>query len=191
MALKSGIPEEQSYALHHLVKISMERGDKYRFESFPGLAEALIETILEVGSLFYKVKWDIAYLEEELAQNPFALNGVDGTKDILQKIASLSRLDVDDNLHPAEFRDTLLLVNEAALTLRNMVLLEENAYYVSEMCPLRDLLSIVLNLPALDSVVELKHYALDIVEQLTKYMSFEVEDPLYISLFAQIGRAHV
>lgn len=186
MALKSGIPEEQSYALHHLVKISMERGDKYRFESFPGLAEALIEKILEVSSLFYKVKWDIAYLEEELAQNPFALNGVDGTKDILQKIACLSRLDIDDNLHPAEFRDTLLLVNEATLTLRNMILLEENAYYVSEMCPLRDLLSIVLNLPALDSVVELKHYALDIAEQLTKYMSFEVEDPLYISLLAQL-----
>jgi chromatin structure-remodeling complex subunit RSC9 len=186
MALKSGVPSEQSYALHHLVKISMERGDKYRFESFAGLAEALIEKVLEGSSLFYKVKWEIAYLEEDLAQNPFALNGVDGTKDILQKIAGLSRLDVDDNLHPAEFRDNLLLVNEAALTLRNMVLLEENAYYVSDMSPLRDLLSILLNLPALDCVVELKHYALDIAEQLTKYMSFEVDDPLYISLLAQL-----
>jgi chromatin structure-remodeling complex subunit RSC9 len=189
MALKSGIPAEQSYALHHLVKISMERGDKYRFESFPGLAEALIEKVLEVSSLFYKVKWEIAYLEDESLQSPFALNGVYGTKDILERIAGLSRLDVDDNLHPAEFRDTLLLVNEAALTLRNMILLEENAYYVSEMYPLRDLLSIVLNLPALDSVVELKHYALDIAEQLTKYMSFDVDDPLYISLLAQLHSA--
>jgi chromatin structure-remodeling complex subunit RSC9 len=186
MALKSGIPAEQDYALHHLVKISMERGDKYRFESFPGLAEALIEKVLEVGSLFYEVKWEIAYLEDELMQNPFALNGLDGTKDILQRIASLSKLAVDDNIHTGEFRDALLQINEAGLTLRNMVQLEENAHYVSEMCPLRDLLGIVLNLPELDSVVELKHYALDIAEQLTKYMSFEVDDPLYISLLAQL-----
>ena len=51
LALKSGIETEQHYALHHLVKISMERGDKYRFESFAGLAEALIEKVLEITSL--------------------------------------------------------------------------------------------------------------------------------------------
>jgi len=63
-ALKSGIPAEQAYALHHLVKISMERGDKYRFEGFPGLAEGLIEKVLEVSSLFYKVDWEIKYTED-------------------------------------------------------------------------------------------------------------------------------
>ena len=62
LALKSKIPAEQDYALHHLVKISMERGDKYRFESFPGLAEALIEKMLEVSSLFYDVEWEVSYL---------------------------------------------------------------------------------------------------------------------------------
>lgn len=185
-ALKSGIKSEQEYALHHLVKISMERGDKYKFESFPGLAEALIEKVLEVSSLFYKVKWRIAYTEDEMMASPDTLNGIDGTPDILQRIAKLPKLVVDDNIQTAEISDTLLQVNEAGLTLRNMVMLEENAYYVSEMSPLRDFLTIALNLPKLDCLIELKHYALDIAEQLTKYLHFEATDPLYVSLLAQL-----
>jgi chromatin structure-remodeling complex subunit RSC9 len=186
-ALRSGIPAEQDYALHHLVKISMERGDKYRFEGFPGLAEALIEKVLEVSSLFYRVDWQIFYMEESGTTSIDIINGLDGTSDLLQKISSLPKLDVDDNIQTAEFSDALLQINEAALTLRNMVMLEENAHYVSEMLPLRDFLSIALNLPNLDCVVELKHYALDIAEQITKYLRFDETHPLYISLLAQLG----
>jgi chromatin structure-remodeling complex subunit RSC9 len=185
-ALRSGIPAEQDYALHHLVKISMERGDKYRFEGFPGLAEALIEKVLEVSSLFYKVDWQVLYMDDGTVPGGDIINGLDGTPDILQKIANLPKIDVDDNIQTAEFSDALLQINEAALTIRNMVMLEENAYYVSEMLPLRDFLSIALNLPNLDCVVELKHYALDIAEQLTKYLHFDETDPLYTSLLAQL-----
>ena len=46
-SLQSGIPSEVQFALHHLVKMSYERGDKYRFDGFPGLAEALINKILD------------------------------------------------------------------------------------------------------------------------------------------------
>jgi chromatin structure-remodeling complex subunit RSC9 len=185
-ALKSGIPAEQDYALHHLVKISMERGDKYRFESFPGLAEALTEKVLEVSSLFYEVSWEIVYPDDGRARSASTLDGLEGTPDILQRLSKLVRKDVDDNLHPAAFADILLQVNEAALTLRNMVLLEENASYISEMHLIRDMLSIVLHLPKLDSVVELKHYTLDIAEQLTKYLHLDSDDPLYISLLEQL-----
>ncbi|PQE05184.1 rsc complex subunit rsc9 protein [Rutstroemia sp. NJR-2017a BBW] len=186
-ALKSGIKAEQDYALHHLVKISMERGDKYRFEGFPGLAEALVEKMLEVSSLFYNVNWEISYTEDgELVSSPDTINGLEGTPDILERIKHLARLQVDDNIQTEEFCDSLLQINEAALTMRNMVMLEENAYYVSELPPLRDFLSIALNLPNFDCVVELKHYALDIAEQLTKYLHFEVTDPLYLSLLAQL-----
>jgi chromatin structure-remodeling complex subunit RSC9 len=187
LALKSKIPAEQDYALHHLVKISMERGDKYRFESFPGLAEALVEKALEVSSLFYEVNWEISYLNDGRAKSAHTLDGVEGTPDILQRLARLVRKEnVDDNIQPAEFSDRLLQINEAALTLRNMVMLEENAQYVSELYPLRDFLSIVLNLPNLDSVIEIKHYALDTAEQLTKYLHLDAEDPLYLSLLAQL-----
>ena len=160
----------------------MERGDKYRFESFPGLAEALIEKVLEVCPLFYKTNWQITYLEDGRMPNTNIIDGLNGTANILQKIAALPKLSVDDNIQTAEFSDTLLQVNEAALTLRNMIMLEENAYYVSELHPLRDFLSIALSLPNIDCVVELKHYALDIAEQLTKYWHFEETDPLYLSL---------
>ncbi|PMD13553.1 hypothetical protein NA56DRAFT_637682 [Hyaloscypha hepaticicola] len=185
-ALRSGIPAEQDYALHHLVKISMERGDKYRFEGFPGLAEALIEKVLEISTLFYKVDWQILYMDDGAIPGADIINGLDGTPEILRKIASLPKLEVDDNIQTAEFSDALLQINEAALTIRNMVMLEENAQYISEMLPLRDFLSIALNLPNLDCVIELKHYALDIAEQLTKYLHFDQTDSLYISLLSQL-----
>ncbi|PVH78467.1 hypothetical protein DL98DRAFT_656172 [Cadophora sp. DSE1049] len=185
-ALRSGIPAEQDYALHHLVKISMERGDKYRFEGFPGLAEALVEKVLEVSSLFYNVDWEISYTDDGEMVSGDVINGVTGTPDILERIAALSKLKVDDNIHTAEFSDKMLQINEAALTLRNMVMLEENALYVYELSPLRDFLSIALNLPNLESLVELKHYALDIAEQMTKYLHLGETDPLYISLLNQL-----
>ncbi|EKD13911.1 uncharacterized protein L3040_005477 [Drepanopeziza brunnea f. sp. 'multigermtubi'] len=185
-ALRSGIQSEQEYALHHLVKISMERGDKYRFEGFPGLAEALIEKVLEVSSLFYKVAWEVSYTGDGEMVSGDLINGVDGTPDILQRIAALSKLEVDDNIQTEEHSDRMLQINEAALTIRNMVMLEENAYYVSEISPLRDFLSIALNLPNMDSSIELKHYALDIAEQLTKYMRLSETDPLYTSLLSQL-----
>lgn len=162
----------------------MERGDKYRFESFPGLAEALIEKMLEVGSLFYDVEWEVSYLDNNGMRN--TLNGLEGTADILQRIANLEKKDIDDNILTAEFSDRLLHINEAALAFRNMVMLEENVQYVSELYPLRDFLSIALNLPQLECVVELKHYVLDIAEQLTKYLHLDADDPLYLSLLAQL-----
>ncbi|KAK0121168.1 Chromatin structure-remodeling complex protein rsc9 [Cadophora gregata f. sp. sojae] len=186
-ALRSGIPAEQDYALHHLVKISMERGDKYRFEGFPGLAEALVEKVLEVSSLFYNVDWEISYTDDGEMVSGDVINGLTGTPDILERIAALSKLKVDDNIHTAEFSDKMLQINEAALTLRNMVMLEENALYVHELSPLRDFLSIALNLPNLESLVELKHYALDIAEQMTKYLHLGETDPLYISLLNQLN----
>ena len=65
-------------------------------------------------------------------------------------------------------------------------MLEENARYLSEQWPLRDLLSIILSLPPLQCVVELKHYALDLAEQLTKFWTFEPNDPLYVLLLEQL-----
>ena len=62
LSLQSGIPDEEQYALHHLVKISHERGDKYRFDQFPGLAEALVKKVLQVTGLFYDVGWEVSYL---------------------------------------------------------------------------------------------------------------------------------
>ena len=98
--LRSGISEEQDYALHHLVKISHERGDKYKFEAFPNLAEALIEYALEVSALFYDVKWEIDYMEQ--SHEPHVLDGIKGTPDILERIANLRRLDHSDELEPGE-----------------------------------------------------------------------------------------
>lgn len=184
-ALRSREAEEEAYALHHLVKISHERGDKYRFDQFPGLAEALIAKVIDVGSLFFDVRWDISYAEEEF-DRPGVLNGLTGTKDLLEKIRTLQTLDIEDDLLPEENAKALNMINEAALIIRNMVMLKENALFASMIPAVRDLIVVVLNLPKHSTVVELQHYALEIAEQLTKYWILDSQDPVYRSLLAQI-----
>jgi chromatin structure-remodeling complex subunit RSC9 len=184
-ALRSRQPDEEAYALHHLVKISHERGDKYRFDQFPGLAEALIGKVIDVGSLFYDVAWEISYSEHDL-DKPEVLNGLSGTKDLLKRIQSLQTLDVHDELLPEDTAKVLNMVNEAALIIRNMVMLKENALFAAMIPSVRDMIVIILTLPKHPTVVELQHYALETAEQLTKYWVLSAQDPLYRSLLVQV-----
>ncbi|KAI1453416.1 hypothetical protein F4805DRAFT_374972 [Annulohypoxylon moriforme] len=187
-ALRSGIPEEQSFALNHLVKISFERGDKYKFESFQGLAEGLIDKALEIGNLFYHVEWQVSYFGDLMPENwnVAFLDGVNGTHDIIERIANLKQKPILDHMQSAEFSDRLLRITEAVLTIRNMVMLVENAVYMAEVFSLRDLLCIILRLPTLEMLVEIKHFALDIAEQLTPWLSLDFSDPLYQTLLSQL-----
>ncbi|KAI2468213.1 hypothetical protein F4781DRAFT_279559 [Annulohypoxylon bovei var. microspora] len=188
-ALRSGIPAEQSFALNHLVKISFERGDKYKFESFQGLAEGLIEKALEIGSLFYHVDWQVSYFNDPDNSDIGVLDGLNGTSDILDRITRLKAKSILDHMQSADFSDRLLRITEAVLTIRNMVMLVENAIYMAEVYSLRDLLCIILRLPSLEMLVEIKHFALDIAEQLTPWLFLDSVDPLYTTLLAQLNSA--
>ncbi|KAH6618115.1 hypothetical protein B0J18DRAFT_271769 [Chaetomium sp. MPI-SDFR-AT-0129] len=186
LSLRSGIQAEQAFGLNHLVKISFERGDKYKFSQFSGLAEGLTEFALSVGNLFYEVDWVISNDPEYEEGGIGELDGINGTADILDRIAQLKPKDVHDNFQPAEFTDQLTLITEAVLTIRNMVMLTENAWYIADYPPVKDLLCILLHLPQLDIVVELKHSALDIAEQITPYLVLDSDDPLYQTLLLQL-----
>ncbi|KAF2091340.1 hypothetical protein K490DRAFT_32897 [Saccharata proteae CBS 121410] len=186
LSLQSPNVEEQAYALHHLVKISHERGDKYRFDGFPGLAEALITRLLEVSKLFYGVQWEISYNEEEASQRDDALNALSGTPDLLRKIGLLKPMDLADGVHPREFCEALGRVNEAGLVIRNLVMLDANAEYVSRLPLIQDFITIALNLPNRSSVIELKHYAMEIAEQMTRYWTLTSDHHVYRSLVAQL-----
>lgn len=183
--LRSGIPDEEDFALHHLVKISHERGDKYKFEAFPNLAESLIDYALRISSLFYDVNWKISYFDD-VSHNINELDGLNGTPDILERIRVLKRRIAADGVETESYNHDLTKILEAGLTIRNLALLEDNAIYLANLCPLRDFLSIVLSLPASPDVTEFKHYALDIAEQVTKYWSMPAKDPLYRCLLAAI-----
>ncbi|KAF2203584.1 hypothetical protein GQ43DRAFT_478934 [Delitschia confertaspora ATCC 74209] len=185
-SLQSGVPAEEAYALHHMVKISYERGDKYRFDGYPGLAEALMAKVLQVASIFYDVSWEVSYMEEVIKKDGNVLDGLYGTTDLLQRIDSLKVLDKQDDLLPKDVEELLNLVNEAGLILRNMVMLPENAAFISRIPVIRDLIVIILNLPKRAVVVELQHYALEIAEQLTRFWTLDSKDPLYRSLLAQL-----
>lgn len=186
-ALRSGVPSEQAFALNHLVKISFERGDKYRFDAFPGLAEGLVEKGLQVGGLFYHVSWTVSWDSYADSGSIGSLDGNNGTPDILDRIANLVEKDLPDALQTEAFTDQMVLITEAVLTLRNMVTLPENALNMSDFYPIKDLICIIMHLPAKDSLTELKHMALDIAEQITPYMVLESDDPLYRTLLAQLA----
>ncbi|KAK4201075.1 hypothetical protein QBC40DRAFT_199058 [Triangularia verruculosa] len=187
LALRSGIPSEQAFGTHHLLKISHERGDKYKFSAFSGLAEGLTELALSIGRLIYHVDWTVSYDPDSDNTDIGELDGLEGTPDILERIAQLERRkDVDDNILTAEFRDQLTLILEATQTIRNMVNMPDNAYFISEYPPVKDLLCVLLNLPELESVVELKHLALEIAESILPYLVLRSDDPLYQSLLAKL-----
>ncbi|KAK2589885.1 hypothetical protein QQS21_012438 [Conoideocrella luteorostrata] len=186
-ALRSSIPAEQSFALNHLVKISFERGDKYRFDAFPGLAEGLVDKALQVGSLFYHVSWVVSWDPYADSSHIGHLDGNHGTRDIIERIGNLVEKNQPDALETESYTDEMILITEAVLTLRNMVTLPENALNMSDFFPIKDLICIILHLPPNDSVTELKHMALDIAEQITPFLILESDDSLYRTLIAQLA----
>jgi chromatin structure-remodeling complex subunit RSC9 len=185
LALQSGEPAEVRYALHHLVKISHERGDKYMFDQFPSLAEALLEQVLKVSTLFHNVKWRVSYDPDESTESD-VLDALRGTPYLLKKIRAHTEVAFTDGLQSEDFTTTMSNVNEAALVLRNMVMLEHNAQYISRIPLAKDFVTIVLSLPRRAVVIELQHYALEIAEQITKFFVLGADDPLYQSLLAQL-----
>lgn len=185
--LRSGVLEEQEFALHHLVKVSFERGDKYKFEGFPLLAESLLEKVLEVTQLIYGVEFDVTYDGGSSTDKWNTLNASHGTPDLLNRLATLEvKIDADE-AETAEFSRRLEKLNEAALVIRNMVILEENAAFIARFPLFRDFLIIALNLPSQPRLAEFQHYALEMTEQVTRYWSMQSQDALYTTLLRKLS----
>ncbi|KAL9113911.1 MAG: hypothetical protein Q9227_002045 [Pyrenula ochraceoflavens] len=188
MGLRSGIPAEVDFALHHLVKISYERGDKFRFEGFPQLCEALLYKALEITKLLYGREWEVNYQQDGThLTDLFVLEGCYGTPDLLDRLKyvyderrfqSQYTLDLEDG----EFRDRLAKVNEAALVLRNMVILPDNAKFAAGLPLVRDFLVIALQMPDQPAATEFKNYALEICEEVTRYLDLRPDQALYQTL---------
>ncbi|EXJ93087.1 hypothetical protein A1O3_01643 [Capronia epimyces CBS 606.96] len=180
--LRSGIPEQQQFALHHMVKMSFERGDKYKFETYPFLAEGLIEKALEITELVHGVKWEISYDDDAGDSLPNTLNAAFGTSNLLARVESLMPKTGGDDLEGAGFADKLERLNEAVLVLRNMVILEDNAGFLSKMPLFKDFLTIALSIPDRPKLAEFKRSALEVAEQVTRYWPLASDDPLYLTL---------
>ncbi|THC98858.1 hypothetical protein EYZ11_001636 [Aspergillus tanneri] len=194
--LQSGIPDEVDFALYHLVQISNQRWDKFKFEGFPLLAETLMEKAMDVSIICTGIKWELQYDFRQPIDRVNVLNSLHGTRDILEKIKSIPVTLPKDSLETYEFNHRLRNVKEATLVLRNMVLLKENALYISRYAKglLRDFLVVLINLPNQPRLSEIKNDALDIAEEVTKFMRTDPEDPLWISLLNCLessDRAHV
>ncbi|KAJ5105623.1 hypothetical protein NUU61_002970 [Penicillium alfredii] len=194
--LQSDIPDEVDFALYHLVQISNQRWDKFKFEGFPLLAETLMQKALDITLLCTGVKWEFEHDPRESNNRVNVLNSLHGTRDILDKLQKLPTTLPNDTLETYEFNHQLRNIKEATLVLRNMVLLKENAFYVSRYARglLRDFLVILINTPNQPRLNEIKNDALDIAEEVTKFLKTDPEDPLWISLVKCLDssdRAHV
>ncbi|KAJ6012502.1 hypothetical protein N7499_011827 [Penicillium canescens] len=194
--LQSGIPDEVDFALYHLVQISNQRWDKFKFEGFPLLAETLMQKALDITYLCTGVKWEFQYDPLQPIDRVNVLNSLHGTRDLLDKIKKIPVNLPIDSLETDEFNHQLRNIKEATLVLRNMVLLKENAFYVSRYAKglLRDFLVILINAPNQPRLNEIKNDALDIAEEVTKFLRTDPADPLWISLVNCIDspdRAHV
>lgn len=186
MALQSGIREEEEYALHHLVKISHERGDKYKFTQFPGLADALVRKVLQISHLFFDIDWDINFDDDTFPMDDETLNGLTGTSNIVAKLKSRACHITDDTVEDAVFLSKLNRILEAALAIRNMCMLEDNAKYAAAMPLIQDMITVVLNLPDRPCTVELRHYSLEIAEQVLRHCDVNTQEDLYQSLMHQL-----
>lgn len=189
LGLRSGVPEEQEFALHHLVKVSYERGDKYKFEGFPYLAEALMEKALEITELVYGVKWEISLDEEDPAAPANTLNAAFGTSNLGDRIQSVMTTVLDEDLDTAASSRRLERLKEAILVIRNMVTLEDNAIFLAKFPLFKDFLTIALALPNQAKLTEYKQSALDILEMVTRYWALLPKDPLYLSLIPYLESA--
>lgn len=178
------------------MQISNQRWDKFKFEGFPLLAETLMEKAMEVSILAMGVKWELRYDFREPVDRANVLNSIRSTRDILERMRRIPVTMPQDTLETYDFNHLLRNVKEATLVLRNMVLLRENAYYLALYAHglLRDFLVILTNIPSQPRLNEIKNDALDIAEEVTKFMKTDPEDPLWISLLGCLessDRAHV
>jgi chromatin structure-remodeling complex subunit RSC9 len=180
-ALASGVPSEVKYALHHLVKISHERGEKFRFEQFNLLADELLHVICNVSTIWFEHPgWEYTW-NDAVSDQPNLLNELNGTYDLIYKIKSFPRQPFEA-VRDDDFYSAMGNINAASLVLRNMVLLEDNAKYIAEVPLVRDMMTIVLQLPRVAETVEARYYALEVAEQLARYWELGANDSLYLSL---------
>ncbi|EGD83727.1 hypothetical protein H112_07408 [Trichophyton rubrum D6] len=189
MGIRSDIDKEVDFALHHLIVISDERGDKLKFSDFNMLAESLVKQVLKVSLLVYGKQWviELDHPNNVSSKNLNIIFALTGTPDLLHRIQSKKVCLDDTNLEDESFRIRLQRVNQAALIIRNMCLLEENARWFAEEPLLRDCATIILNLPCQDRFIELKNYFLEIIEQTCPFWDIWDQDPLYQTLIKLIS----
>lgn len=165
-----------------MTKISHERGERFRFDHFVGLAEALVEKVLEVGALILDVKWQIVFHRATSGDPERVYDHKNSSTDVVSSIEFSRKRKRNDNLESTDFSRRICLVNEAALILRNMTIMDHNADFLSRFPTTRALLIILLSLPQQANTVELQQYGLDMAEQLTKYCVPQENDQLFNSL---------
>ncbi|KAI4237117.1 MAG: hypothetical protein LQ352_007957 [Teloschistes flavicans] len=182
-SLRCGTTNEQYFAVHHLSKISHERGDKFKYEAFPNLAEALIEFIIGITSVYYDIEWEYDY--QEIKKGINILDCINGTPDIPERLQCMERIDHRDELEPETLALRFQKVSEAGLALRNLSFMEENAVYLADLKEMRDMMSIIFCLPKDPRLTELKIDLLETAEMVVRYWVMPPNDPLYM-IFLEI-----
>lgn len=154
LSLKSGLPAEIDWALHHLVRMSFQEADSLRLDLFPGLAEALLSKLASAREVI-----DVALSKPTTDGDSFA------------------------NLDGRAFRDSFDKILEAALALRNASLQSDNARYLARLGYSRDIIVSGIDVPDHQVFIELRQYCYDIAETMSPYLGMDgLQDRLYTVL---------
>ena len=135
-----------------------------------------------------ETQWAVTFQQSTAAHDPEQVTEPNSrSTDIL---FSRKRKRAETKLEPEDFSRRMVLVNEAALILRNMIMMDFNADYISRLPTTRAFLVLILSLPQQANTAELQQYGLDMTEQLTRYMvPQDGEDQLFNALIPFLDRS--
>lgn len=192
MGIRSGIPAEVEAGLHHWVVASDQFQEELFFHDYPSLMESLLEQVLKVGDLAYGITWepnyDFSYFNEEYKKNSrFDDLCPEGTFDILNRLRRLKITFSEADVRDDETSTKLRLVTEAALVLRNMCQVVENAHFMNVVPLARDTATIALKLPDYGVFTELKNHIFEMVIEACPWWEVWEVDPLFVTIMEYLN----
>lgn len=177
MSLRCGLHQEVEYALHHLLRMSHEKGQSLMFNHFPDLPWPLMKKYAELGEVLYGVDWSVIF-EKKMSDG--ALDVLIAASNNAQPEPRLPYREDGDRTRGPEVTGEIVLaqIAHAGLVLRNITA-GENAAFLARLWPTQQLLTAVLSMHDGPEILhELKRYALDMAEEITPHWELPRESAL-------------
>ncbi|CAG8568141.1 2618_t:CDS:2 [Ambispora gerdemannii] len=170
LALRSTLPNEVDWAFKRLTKFSHECSDSFHVDKIPGLVDALLVFVAP----FFEDCAKLSDISKPVSteEDPMNLDGDDSN--------SVSMNPFFDSIESQQYHQRVL---QAFLIIRNFSFLEHNMRLMAAYKPLRKYLIEGLKLKIFGNFIELRHYCLDIVENICPYVILKgLDDPFMTTI---------
>ncbi|CAG8459761.1 2054_t:CDS:2 [Ambispora leptoticha] len=173
LALRSTLPNEIDWAFKRLTKLSHECSDSFHVDRIPGLVDALLAFVAP----FFEDCAKLSDISEPVSNEDNFMNLVEN--DAADNNA-VSMNTFFDSIESQQYHQRVL---QAFLIIRNFSFLEHNMRLMAAYKPLRKYLIEGLKLKVFGNFIELRHYCLDIVENICPYVILKgLDDPFMTTI---------